>query len=71
MGYGLGRSPLFVWGGIWGGNEGQIVLNLPPTCNRIVLLLKIERFDMSIKKEMEKLIQATPKKGYYRDYYWK
>ena len=29
MGYGLDRSPLFVWGGIWGGNEEQIVLNLP------------------------------------------
>ena len=33
-----------------------------PTCNGIVLFLKIERFDMSIKKEMEKLIQAERKK---------
>jgi hypothetical protein len=43
-------------------NEGQIGLNLPPVRNRIVLLLKIERFDMSIKKEMEKLLQAERKK---------
>jgi len=34
----------------------------PLAPNRIVLLLKIERFDMSIKKEMEKLIQAERKK---------
>jgi len=24
MGYGLGRSPFFVWGGIWGGKFGHL-----------------------------------------------
>jgi hypothetical protein len=47
MGYSLGCSPLFVWGGIWGANEGQMKIL---TKNNMKIIIGVTQLKINIYK---------------------